>query len=320
MKKRTNVSTFDVFFKTSPFIKEFLKRFGLYFLSMAMILTILATAKYFLNNGFVSLVTTIASIATFIIFLKVGKRYFTFYSKASYIAIVVEYLYTGVAKKKGMVSRGKGVIDDFFESSSNASIVDSQNEKALKEVNRWILKVSSFILGVPTSGKLADFIYKTSDIIVPHLRDCILTYMFVGDEDNYWKASSEGIALYVQNWKSFANEVFKFIYISIGVKVVLFFIFSAIFSSWFGFFGGIYVLLLTLGFVSMLSGIFISPILSIISINKYIEFIEEEEVSVDVCKKLANISPNYKQLIINIVGEEEIKKQKENNTKEEADE
>ena len=105
----------------------------MYFLTMALSLTFLAVIKYIFKNAFVSFILNIITIGIFILFMKFGKRFFTFKTKAAYTAIIVESLYTKNVRNKGMVSRGENLIIDFFGNFSDASLVDSQSEKAIKE-------------------------------------------------------------------------------------------------------------------------------------------------------------------------------------------
>lgn len=243
--------------------------------------------------------------------LRFLERYVLYLVKTGHVAVIVELLRTGnIPEGKGMVAYGKDQVTENFGASNVAFVLDSMVHAAVRQIQRWILRIGNIFRFIPGSQYVIGIINAIMFVSLTYIDEAIMSYIFLQKsekkEDSVWKFASDGVVLYAQSWKGIIKAAIGsvvFIY-SFNIIMFLVFVFPLMFigkiisadtpglGTFLGFIAvvGAYVL------TTLLKRAVIDPIVTIIMIRAYQMSIHSKEPSIDLQQKLLGISPRFKRL------------------------
>ncbi|ADU28533.1 hypothetical protein [Evansella cellulosilytica] len=255
--------------------------------------------------------------------LRFVERYFLYMVKVGHIAVVTELLRTGkVPEGKNQISYGKDQVVNNFGSANVAFVVDKIIYGAVKQIQRWLMRIGNFLSFVPAAKKIIGIISKIMEVSLRYVDEAILSYIMLrksqiaeaaataeegsdSEEESVWKSACDGVVLYAQSWKKIvmtAAGIVAFVYILnfvIFIPSVFAFmgISSAITSNagaaailgWFAIVGAYIV-------TAMIKRAIVDPIAMIAMVRAYQLNIQNIEPNIDLQQKLLNISSKFKQL------------------------
>jgi len=244
--------------------------------------------------------------------LRFLERYVLYLVKTGHVAVIVELLQTGkVPEDVGMVAYGKQQVTDNFGASNVAFLVDSMVHGAVRQIQRWIMRIGNVFSFIPGSKNVIGIINAIMSVSLNYIDEAIMSYIFLrkskDKESSVWKSASDGVVLYAQSWKGIlqaATGSVVFIYV-FNIVMFLVFVFPLMFVSsmiasgtpglgtFLGFLAvvGAYVL------TTVLKRAVIDPVVTIIMIRSYQMSIRNLEPAIDLQQKLLGVSSRYKQLL-----------------------
>lgn len=260
--------------------------------------------------------------------LRFVERYFLYMVKIGHVAVIVELLRTGkIPEGKGQVAYGKEQVTSNFGTSNVAFALDKMVHVAVRQIQRWILRIGNVFSFIPGSKNIIGIINTIMSVSLNYIDEAIVSYIFLRKseqrQESVWKSASDGVVLYAQSWKGIlktATGSVIFIY-AFNIICFLVFVFPLMFVSkllsgnesglatFFGFLAivGAYVL------TTILKRAFIDPIVTIAMIRSYQLSIRELEPAMDLQQKLVGVSSGFKKLLDKSNSEQVNEKQTINN-------
>lgn len=243
--------------------------------------------------------------------LKFLERYFLYMVKIGHVSVIVELLRTGeIPEGKGQVAYGKDQVVKNFGTSNVAFVLDKMVHAAVRQIQRWILRIGNVFSFIPGSKNIIGIINMIMSVSLNYIDEAIVGYIFLrkaeGYDESVWKSASDGVVLYAQSWKGIlktATGSVVFIYV-FNIVSFLVFAFPLMFVSRilsentpglgtvFGFFAIIGAYILT----TVLKRALIDPIITIAMIRSYQISIRNLEPAMDLQQKLLGISSRFKSL------------------------
>src|SRR5690625_2529181 len=312
--------------KTLPFILVRILMYALFVLVSFVVLGIMVgivflVVELFNGAGFAFVLIMIATVGGIFGILRFFERYVLYMVKMGHIAVIVELLRTGeIPKGKGMIAHGKDTVVQNFGAANVAFVIDKMVYAAVKQIQRWIMRVGNFFSFVPGAQRIIGIINAIMSVSLNYVDEAIMSYIFLQKskqaDETVWKSASDGVVLYAQSWKGIlktATGAVIFIYLfNIAMFVVfvlpLLFVSNLIASGneGIGFFLGMIAFAGAGVLTTMLKRGFIDPIVMIAMIRTYQVGIEGQEPKIDLQQKLLGVSNRFKRLF-NRSKEEEAK-------------
>ncbi|MDQ0351470.1 ABC-type multidrug transport system fused ATPase/permease subunit [Alkalibacillus filiformis] len=248
--------------------------------------------------------------------LRFIERYFLYMVKVGHIAVVTELLRKGsVPDGKSQISYGKDQVVNNFGSANVAFVVDKIIYGAVKQIQRWLMRIGNFLNFIPGAKNIIGILSKVMAVSLRYVDEAILSYIMLRkseakdaeseNEESVWKNACDGVVLYAQSWKKIiitAAGIVAFVYIlNIAVFLITVFPLMALASTItdnagaagiLGYFAIIGAYIIT----SMVKRAFVDPIAMIAMVRTYQLNIEDMEPSIDLQQKLLNVSSKFKQL------------------------
>jgi len=302
--------------KTMPFIISRILIYGLFGLAAFIFLGIMVgigflLIKLFGESGIAFILVLILAFAVVYGGLRFLERYVLYMVKMGHVSVIVELLRTGeIPEGKGMVAYGKDQVTKNFGASNVAFVIDKMVHAAVRQIQRWIMRIGNIFSFIPGSRNIIGIINAIMSVSLNYIDEAIMSYIFLRKseerEETVWKSASDGVVLYAQSWKGIIKAAIGsvvFIYL-FNIIIFLAFVFPLMFISKIIASGtpGLGTILGSLAIVgayiltTMLKRALIDPIVTIIMIRSYQMSIRGIEPAMDLQEKLLGISSRFKRL------------------------
>lgn len=306
-----------LFRKTLPFFISRVVIYGIFGLVALLFLGIMVGIGYLLvkmlgESSGAFIIVMIIAFGVVYGGLRFIERYVLYMVKIGHISVIVELLSTGkIPDGKGQVAYGKDQVTKNFGTANVAFVLDNMVHAAVRQIQRWIIRVGNMFSFIPGSKNIIGIINAIMSVSLNYIDEAIVSYIFVrknaGRSESVWKSASDGVVLYAQSWKSIlktAAGAVVFIY-AFNILVFLLFAFPLMFVSKLlsantpdiGFFFGALALIGAYVITTVLKRAFIDPIVTIAMIRSYQMSIRNIEPKMDLHNKLLGVSSNFKKLV-----------------------
>ncbi|MBU9712582.1 hypothetical protein [Evansella tamaricis] len=328
------MSVVQLITKTMPFFISRIIVYALFglislvFLGIVIGLGILLARWFEFASGFF-IIMIIATFFSVLAILRFIERYFLYMVKVGHIAVVTELLRKGsVPDGKGQIAYGKDQVVANFGSANIAFVVDKIIYAAVKQIQRWMMRIGNFFSFIPGAKNVIGIISKVMEVSLRYVDEAILSYIMLKkseakdaevaatqegeapaegqqEEVNVWKAACDGVVLYAQSWKQIimtAGGIVVFVYL-LNFIVFLASVFPLMgiarlmapnpgVEAVFGYFAIVGAYILT----SMTKRALVDPIAMIAMVRTYQLNIKDLTPSMDLHDKLLGVSSKFKQL------------------------
>lgn len=255
--------------------------------------------------------------------LRFVERYVLYMVKTGHVAVITELLRKGnIPEGKGMVAYGKDQVTKNFGASNVAFLLDTMVHAAVRQIQRWIMRIGNLFSFIPGSKNIIGIINAIMSVALNYIDEAIMSYIFLkkseegAEGQTVWKSASDGVVLYAQSWKGVLKSAtisVVFIYI-FNIIMFLIFVFPLMLvgkliagdTEGLGLFLGFIAVVGAYILTTVLKRALIDPIVTIIMIRSYQMSIRGLEPKADLEQKLLGISPRFKRLF-NKAAEEESK-------------
>src|SRR5690625_5652031 len=231
--------------------------------------------------------------------------------KLGHVSVITELLRTGqIPEGQGMVSYGKDKVTENFGASNVAFVLDAMVHAAVRQIQRWIMRVGNFFRFIPGSQYIIGIINAIMAISLSYIDEAIMSYVFLRRseqrQETVWKSALDGVTLYTQSWKSVLKSATISVVFIYAFNIILFLIFYFPLAFIFKLMGGDTPGLATfLGFLALVGAYilttvakraFVDPVVTIIMVRSYQISIRGMEPKIDLQQRLLGISSRFKRL------------------------
>lgn len=312
----TNLSTMALVKRTMPFIVARIVTYAIFALASLVFLGIMVGIGFLLLKMFgesAAAFIIVMIIALFVVFggLRFVERYFLYMVKLGHVSVIVQLLDKGkVPDGKGMIAYGKDSVIENFGASNVAFLVDSMVHAAVKQVQRWIMRIGDIFRFIPGSQYVIMIINAIMSVSLNYIDEAVMSYVFLRkskkEEETVWKSACDGVTLYAQSWKGVLKSAalsVLFIYV-FTIGLFLIFAFPLMFVSkmiagdteGIGLFLGFLALLGSAILTVLIKRAIVDPVVTIMMVRSYQLSIRKLEPAVDLQDKLLSVSSNFKKL------------------------
>jgi len=254
--------------------------------------------------------------------LKFFERYVLYLVKIAHISVVVELLKNGnIPEGKGQIAYGKDQVKDNFGSANIAFVVDKMVHGAVKQIQRWTLRVGEAFSFIPGAKNIIGLLNAIMSVGLNYIDEAVVSYIIVRKneqrEETVWKSASDGVVLYAQSWKGIIKTATGAVALIYAFSIVFFIIFALPLmgiskfmsrnSPDLGFFLGFIALIGAYVLTVALKRALVDPIVTIAMIRSYHISIEGLQPAMDLQQKLLGVSSKFKGLFNKGVEEEKAK-------------
>ncbi|GAB3804316.1 hypothetical protein [Virgibacillus kimchii] len=321
-----DMSVLQLFRKTLPFFISRIVIYGIFTLAAFVFLGIMVGIGFLLIRMFgeasgAFIILMLISFGVVYGGLKFLERYVLYMVKVGHISVIVELLTSGkVPDGKGQITYGKEKVTENFGTAHVAFVLDKMVYAAVRQIQRWIIRIGNFFSFIPGSKNIIGIINAIMSVGLNYIDEAIVSYIFVrkkqNPEENVWKSATDGVVLYGQSWKGLlktAAGAVLFIYIFniaifLGFAMTLMFVSSLLSANepGLGFMLGALALVGAYVLTTVLKRALLDPLVTIAMIRSYQKSIQNLEPAIDMQQKLLDVSPRFKKLF-NKSKEEEAK-------------
>lgn len=310
------MSTIQLITKTIPFLFMRLLIYGVFAVVALVFLGIMIGIGFLLHKifGDSSMAFIVLMVITFGIIrggLRFLEQYVLYIVKTGHISVVVELIKTGkLPEGKGQIAYGKEQVKQNFGTANVAFVVDKAVHGAVRQIQRWVLKVGDSFSFVPGIKNIIGIVNAIMSISLNYIDEAVVSYIILRKnekrEENVWKSACDGVVLYAQSWKGILKTATGAVIFIFVFGIVTFLIFALPLMGlsklltlnnpdmgmFFGFIAliGAYILTLTI------KRALIDPLVTIAMVNTYQKNIQNEMPSVDLHNKLLGVSSKFKTL------------------------
>lgn len=302
--------------KTLPFIIARIMIYGLFALIALVFMAIMVgigflLIKLFGESSIAFIFVMIGAFGAIYGGLKFVERYVLYMVKVGHVSVIVELMRTGkIPEGKGMVAYGKQQVKENFGTSNVAFVLDSLVHGAVRQIQRWILRIGNFFSFIPGSQYVIQIINAIMSVSLNYIDEAIMSYVFLRkstkQDETVWKSACDGVVLYAQSWKGVLKAAAGSVVFIYLFNFILFLIFvfplmlvSKLISSGtpgLGTFLGFLAIICAYVFTTVLKRALIDPIVTIVMIRSYQKSIQGLEPAMDMEQKLLGISPRFRKL------------------------
>ena len=296
--------------KTMPFLLSRILIYGIFAAASLFFLGIMIGIGFLLLKlfGETSGVFIIVMIVAFSVIyggLRFLERYVMYIVKVGHISVVVELLRNGeIPDGKDQIAYGKDQVKNNFGSANVAFVVDKAIHGAVRQIQRWMLRVGEFFYFVP------GILNAVLSVSLNYIDEAVVSYIILRKnekrEETVWKSASDGVVLYAQSWKAIiktAAGAVVFIYV---FSIITFLILALPLmgignllsrnSPELGFFLGAIAVIGAYILTVVLKRALVDPIVTIAMIRSYQISIKGLEPEMDLQQKLLGVSGKFKNL------------------------
>ncbi|MBO1005308.1 hypothetical protein [Pseudogracilibacillus auburnensis] len=312
-----DMSIMKLFTKTMPFFITRIFIYGIFGLAALIFLGIMVAigflvVKMFGESSGAFLIVMLIAFGVVYGALRFVERYVLYMIKIGHVSVIVELLRTGkIPEGKGQVAYGKEQVTTNFGTANVAFVLDSMVHAAVRQIQRWIMRVGDMFSFIPGSKNVIGIINAIMSIALNYIDEAIVSYIFVrkseGRDETVWKSASDGVVLYAQSWKgilktSVGSVIFIYLF---NIVVFLIFAFPLMFLSKMvtsntpdaGFLFGALALIGAYVLTTLLKRALIDPLVTIAMIRSYQINIRNLEPAMDLQQKLLGVSSKFKNLV-----------------------
>lgn len=301
--------------RTIPFFVSRIVVYGIFALASLIFLGLMLGLSILLFNWFefASGFFILLIISTFFIVLgalRFVERYVLYMVKVGHVSVVTELLRTGkIPDGKNQLSYGKDQVINNFGSANVCFVVDKIIHAAVKQIQRWLMRIGNFFNFVPGAKRVIGIISKILEMSLRYVDESILSYIMLrkseGKDESVWKSACDGVVLYAQSWKKIIMTATGIVAFVLILNFVIFLM--AVFplmavSSWVASSQGAAAMLGYIAvvgayvIVTMIKRAIIDPIAMIAMVRAFQLNIKGMEPSIDLQQKLLNVSSKFKEL------------------------
>lgn len=311
-----DMSIMTLFKKTLPFFISRMMIYGVFGLVALFFIGIMVgvgflVVKMFGDIGGAFIIVMIIAFGVIYGGLKFLERYVLYMVKIGHISVVVELLTKGnVPEGKSQVAFGKDQVTNNFGTANVAFVLDNMVHAAVRQIQRWIMRVGNMFSFIPGSKNIIGIINAIMSIALNYIDEAIVSYVFVrknnGYEESVWKSASDGVVLYAQSWKDMLKTAVGSVIFIYAFNIIIFLILAFPFmfisklisgnTPELGFLLGALALIAAYVVTTILKRALIDPIVTIAMIRSYQMSIQGMEPKVDLQQKLLGVSTNFKKL------------------------
>lgn len=267
--------------------------------------------KLFGESGGAFILVMVIALSVVLGVLRFVERYFLYMVKLGHVSVIVELLRTGeIPEGKGMIAYGKEKVTEHFGASNVAFVVDKMVHGAVKQIQRWIMRIGGFLKVVPGAQYIIGIVNAIMSVSLNYIDEAIMSYIFLRKTENrpetVWKSACDGVVLYAQSWKGILKAgaiSVAFIYI-FNIIIFLLFAFPFMFigkmiagdTEGLGLFFGFLALLAAYIITTMIKRAVVDPVVTIVMIRSYQMSIRGMEPAMDMQQKLLSVSSRFKNL------------------------
>ncbi|WOV86302.1 hypothetical protein QWT69_10155 [Sporosarcina oncorhynchi] len=310
------MSTIQLITKTIPFLLMRLLIYGVFAVVALVFLGIMIGIGFLLHKVFgdSSMAFIVLMVITFGVIrggLRFLEQYVLYIVKVGHISVVVELIKTGkIPEGKGQIAYGKEQVKQNFGTANVAFVVDKAVHGAVRQIQRWVLRVGDSFSFVPGIKNIIGIVNAIMSVSLNYIDEAVVSYIILRKnekrEENVWKSACDGVVLYAQSWKGILKTATGAVIFIFAFGIVTFLIFALPLMGlsklltlnnpdmgmFFGFIAliGAYILTLTM------KRALIDPLVTIAMVNTYQKSIYNETPSVDLHNKLLGVSSKFKTL------------------------
>lgn len=312
-----DLSITELITKTLPFFLMRILVYGLFGVISLIFLGIVVGIGYLLIRlvGDVGVALIFVIVIAFLILygaLKFVERYVLYMVKLGHVSVIVELLRTGnIPEGKGLVAYGKDQVKESFGSSNVAFVLDKMVYAAVKQIQRWVMRIGELFSFLPGSNTVISIVNSIMSVSLNYIDEAIMSYIFLRKTEirdvNVWKEASDGVILYAQSWKGIIKSAaisVMFIY-AFNIIMFLILVFPLVLLvglfpqeiDGIGLFLGFLAVLAAFILTTLLKRALIDPVVTIIMVRSYQMNIRDQQPSIDLHNQLLGISPRFKRLV-----------------------
>jgi len=243
--------------------------------------------------------------------LRFLERYVLYIVKVGHISVVVELLKNGtIPEGKGQIAYGKEQVTKNFGSANVAFVMDNLIHGAVKQIQRWMLRIGEFFNFIPGAKNIIGILNAIMSVSLNYIDEAVISYTILRKnekrDETVWKSASDGVVLYAQSWKSMIKTAAGSVVFIYGFSIVSFLVFalplmgiSKVLSKntpEVGFLLGFIALVGAYALTIALKRAIIDPVVTIAMIRSYQKSIEGLEPAMDLQQKLLGVSGRFKKL------------------------
>lgn len=311
-----DMSVMQLFRKTLPFFISRIMIYGIFALAALVFLGImigvgLLLVRMFGEASFAFILLMIFSFGAVYGGLKFLERYVLYIVKVGHISVIVELMTSGeIPEGKGQIAYGKEKVTENFGTANVAFVLDKMVYAAVRQIQRWIMRIGNFFGFLPGSKNIIGIINAIMSVGLNYIAEAIVSYIFARKkqhpEENVWKSATDGVVLYGQSWKGVLKTAavsVLFIYI-FNIAIFLIFALTLMFMTsilsantpGLGFILGALALVGAYVLTTVLKRALLDPLVTIAMIRSYQKSILDLEPAIDMQQKLLDVSPRFKKL------------------------
>ena len=222
--------------KTMPFLFARIVIYGVFAIVALIFLGImmgigLLLLKLFVDSSAAFLIVMVIAFGTVYGGLKFLERYVMYMVKVGDISVVVELLKNGrIPDGKGQVAYGKEQVQHNFGSANVAFVVDKAVHGAVRQIQRWILRVGESFSFIPGAKKMIGIINAVMSVSLNYIDEAVVSYIILrkneGRPETVWKSATNGVVLYAQSWKGILKTAAGAVAFVYAFSIVIFIIFA----------------------------------------------------------------------------------------------
>ena len=217
--------------------------------------------------------------------------------KAGHIAVVSEILVTGVVPNK-QLSFGKQAVLERFGATHAYLALDRLMDSAIGELCKAVSKLGETFENVPGAGVISGVLQLFLRIALGHVDECCMALTFYRKGENAFKAATDSVVLYFQNWKTLVKNaatttlVCCVLYVFLGIiSFIVFGIFIDADEE------GLFAAFVAVFFFLTIKVSFIDSWVMIKMVAGFFEQAKNAEPSADLYAKLTELSGKFKEML-----------------------
>lgn len=330
------MSVMELIKRTLPFFYIRISVYALFALISFVFLGIMLGVGYlmfrwFEGGGVAFILLLVVSFSFVFGLLKYLERYVLYLVKAGHLSVITELLYSGsIPDGKGQVEYGKEQVVETFGATNVAFVVDQLVFAAVKQIQRWMLRVGNFLNLIPGAKNMVTVISHIMGVSLRYVDEAVLSYIMLRkkqqrdqtkgkqgsespegepqeiEQEGVWKSACDGVVLYAQTWKKIimtAAGIVAFVYIlSFTVFLISAFPLMALANLVTGDAGaqtmlGFLALVGAYVITTVVKKALVDPIATIAMVRVYQLNIKNVKPKADLHAKLLSISSKFSQMV-----------------------
>lgn len=302
--------------RTLPFLFARVAIYGLFVVAALIFLGIMIglgflLLKIFGESSSAFLIVMILAFGVIYGGLRFLERYVLYMVKVAHISVVVELIKTGeIPEGKGQIAYGKEQVKKNFGSANVAFVVDKMIHGAVKQIQRWTLRVGEAFSFVPGAKNIIGIINAIMSVSLNYIDEAVVSYIILRKneerEETVWKSASDGVVLYAQSWKGILKTSTGAVVFIYAFSIISFLVFalplmgiSRLISAntpGLGTFLGFIAIVGAYVFTVALKRALVDPIVTVAMIRSYQLNIQGLEPAMDLQQNLLGVSGKFKNL------------------------